>query len=347
MTFSSIRDEPPSNIPPSPLTSPTLSEGSRTLSDHSSDSGQSSSPILTRWPSPVFPNNESLSDEYETFSEYADDRNPLVWYRVSLRGPYPEIPGAVSRLINHLENRQKENHPPWSSGTRRRFKRKDTSLSFQGPISSLFPGGHPITQHNVDGEVVYHHLMRRANSQTPTEDLAPDVIYGYPEEALHCLGGIPSWVMDDGKAAEASLFYPFLTVQIQDHDLRSDGDIDKVADECMITSSISVRMLDKLNQRLAIRQRGEQSTTVNSAAFSIAMNGSVARLYVTFAWDETRDYVHSVDSFVLADQKHHERFHRYVQNIIDWGKNERLQEIRDAIEVIETHNPPWYPRYLP
>jgi hypothetical protein len=188
-------------------------------------------------------------------------------------------------------------------------------------------------------------MMRRVDGQTLTEDFAPDVIHGYQEDTLVRAGGIPSWVLDDGEATKASLFYPFLTVQIQDHDLRSEGDMQKAADECMIASSISVRMLDKPNQRLTVCHRGEQFTTVNSAAFSIAMNGAVTRLYVTFAWDETKDYVYNVASFVLADPSHHRKPHRYVRSIIDWGTNERLEEIRDAIEVIETDNPPWYPRY--
>ncbi|KAJ4315358.1 hypothetical protein N0V84_008434 [Fusarium piperis] len=161
---------------------------------------------------------------------------------------------------------------------------------------------------------------------------APDVMYGYQEAALRRSGGIPSWVIDDGKATESSLFYPFLTVHMQGHGLASDGCMHRATNECMIASSICVRMLDKLNQRLAVRQRGDTCIVVNSAAFSIAMNGAVARIYVTFAFDEERDHVYKVDSFVLENPSHYRKFHRYIQSIIDWGKNERLWEIRDAIE---------------
>ncbi|KAJ4260979.1 hypothetical protein NW757_001369 [Fusarium falciforme] len=170
-------------------------------------------------------------------------------------------------------------------------------------------------------------------------------MYGYRETALRHPNGIPSWVIDDGKATESNLFYPFLTVQMQGHGFGSDGCMHKATNECMIASSICVRMLDRLNQRLAVRQRGDTSTMINSAAFSIAMNGAVARIYVTFAFDEMRDHVHKVDSFVLENPSHYRKFHRYIQSIIDWGKNERLREIRDAIEVIESSGPRWYPRY--
>ncbi|RSL86125.1 hypothetical protein CEP51_002968 [Fusarium floridanum] len=340
---------------------PSFSQESRTLSAHSRHSSQSSSSVITRWPSPVLRNDESpeqagSSDEYETFSEYADDRYPILWYGVLLLDPFTahlRVPAAVSRLIEDLEERHVGTHPPSRRSVRdsnelhmlwEHSTREDIRLYFQGSGISLFPGEQSLL-HNVSGELIYHHLMRRIDSRFTIQAPAPDVMYGYQEAALRRPDGIPSWVIDDGKATESILFYPFLTVQMQGHGLGSDGCMHRATNECMIASSICVRMLDKLNQRLAVRQRGDTFTMVNSAAFSIAMNGAVARIYVTFAFDETRDHVYKVDSFVLENPSHYRKFHRFIQSIIDWGKNERLREIRDAIEVIENRGPRWYPRY--
>lgn len=347
----------------SDLVSPvfSFSQESRTLSAHSCHSSQSSNSVLTRWSSPVLSNDKPLekggsSDEHETFSEYADDRYPLLWYGVLLLDPftaYLRVPNTVSRLLADLGSRHVGSHPPsrrsirdsnelhmlWEHSTR-----EDIRLYFQGSGISLFPG-EQLLLHSVSGELIYHHLMRRMDSRFSIQAPAPDVMYGYREAALHRPNGIPSWVIDDGKATKSNLFYPFLTVQMQGHGFGSDGCMHKATNECMIASSICVRMLDRLNQRLAVRQRGDTSTMINSAAFSIAMNGAVARIYVTFAFDETRDHVYKVDSFVLEDPSHYRKFHRYIQSIIDWGKNERLWEIRDAIEVIESSGPRWYPRY--
>ncbi|KAM0432319.1 hypothetical protein ACHAPT_004859 [Fusarium lateritium] len=338
-----------------------FSQESRTLSIPSCPSTNTSSPILSHRPLPKLPNDESFvetgsSDDHETFSEYADDRYPLLWYGVFLLDPYTaslRIPTSVARLLDELKDRHAGTHPPsirsirdsndlhklWEHSTR-----EDVRLYFQGPEFPLFPGGHPALL-NVSGDLIYHHLMRRMDSQISIQAPVPDVMYGYRETALRRPDGIPSWVIDDGKATESSLFYPFLTVQMQGHGWESGGCMHRATNECMIASSICVRMLDKLNQRLAVRQRGDESTVINSAAFSIAMNGAVARLYVTFAWDETRDHVYKVASFVLEDPSHHRRLHRFIQSIIDWGKNERLQEIRGAIDFIEKHGPRWYPRY--
>ncbi|RSL99156.1 hypothetical protein CDV31_012334 [Fusarium ambrosium] len=340
---------------------PSFSQESRTLSAHSRHSSQSSSSVITRWPSPVLRNDESpeqagSSDEYETFSEYADDRYPILWYGVLLLDPFTahlRVPAVVSRLIEDLEERHAGTHPPSKRSIRdsnelhmlwEHSTLEDIRLYFQGSGNSLFPGEQPLL-HNVSGELIYHHLMRRIDSRFTIQAPAPDVMYGYQEAALRRPDGIPSWVIDDGKATESILFYPFLTVQMQGHGLGSDGCMHRATNECMIASSICVRMLDKLNQRLAVRQRGDTFTIVNSAAFSIAMNGAVARIYVTFAFDETRDHVYKVDSFVLENPSHYRKFHRFIQSIIDWGKNERLREIRDAIEVIESRGPRWYPRY--
>lgn len=241
------------------LTSPVLSSSqeSRTLSAHSlhySQSSSSSSSILTRWPSPVLPDDEALleqvgsSDERETFSEYADDRYPLLWYGVSLLDPftaYLRVPAAVSRLIGELENRHAGTHPPsrrslrdsnelhqlWEHSTR-----QDILLYFQGSGISLFPGEQPLLQ-SISGELIYHHLLRRMDSRMSLQAPASDVMYGYREAALRRSGGIPSCVVDDGKATESSLFYPFLTVNIQGHGLGSDGCMHRATNECMIASS--------------------------------------------------------------------------------------------------------------
>lgn len=204
----------------SDLVSPVISfsQESRTLSIHSYHSSQSSNSILTRWPSPVLPDYESLekvssADEHETFSEYADDRYPLLWYGVLLLDPFTahlRVPDAVSRLIADLENRHAGSHPPprrsirdsnelhmlWGHSTR-----GDIRLYFQGSGISLFPG-EQLLLHSVSGEPIYHHLMRRMDSRFSIQAPTPDVMYGYREAALHRPNGIPSWVIEDGKARD-------------------------------------------------------------------------------------------------------------------------------------------------
>ena len=42
----------------------------------------------------------------------------------------------------------------------------------------------------------------------------------------------------------------------------------------------------------------------------------------------------SVENFLLHRPDHYLEFQKHVQNIIDWGKNERLQSIQEALDTL-------------
>jgi len=44
--------------------------------------------------------------------------------------------------------------------------------------------------------------------------------------------------------------------------------------------------------------------------------------------------MHAVKSFLLRDPEHHLLFHKYVLNIIDWGRDEHFKEIQDALGTL-------------
>lgn len=62
------------------------------------------------------------------------------------------------------------------------------------------------------------------------------------------------------------------------------------------------------------------------------MSGTEARLYVSWKHSELDYYIRNVDSFCLQTPKDYVKFRKYVLNIIDWGKNNRLKEIRDSLD---------------
>ena len=130
---------------------------------------------------------------------------------------------------------------------------------------------------------------------------------------------------------------------MQGHGANSSGCMHKATNECMVASSICVRMIDKLNQRLAERRKDDKP--LNCAVFSIALNGAVARVYVTFAWDESMDHMCKVGSFLLEDPEHHWKLHKLIRSIVEWGYEERRRQIIDAISTIRLKGPRRYPRY--
>jgi hypothetical protein len=68
------------------------------------------------------------------------------------------------------------------------------------------------------------------------------------------------------------------------------------------------------------------------------MNGTEARLYISWKHDELDYYMQKIDSFLLQKPKDYLEFRKYVRNIVDWGKNKRLNKIRDSLDTLLEEN---------
>ncbi|KAF4963764.1 hypothetical protein FSARC_8247 [Fusarium sarcochroum] len=177
---------------------------------------------------------------------------------------------------------------------------------------------------------------------------ATSVTCGYPPDEFGPMSssGLPSWVVCEAKAfSYGEIFYPFLLINMDGHGDRESGCLQHATDECMVASSFSVDKVNKLNQRLAERSSDGQFQVLNSAVFSIVLNGAVARVFITHAWDENTDHMYTIGSVLLEDPEHNKRFRGLIQSICKWGTTERLQGIINAISAVEKSGPRWYPRY--
>ncbi|KUI64656.1 hypothetical protein VM1G_00773 [Cytospora mali] len=83
-----------------------------------------------------------------------------------------------------------------------------------------------------------------------------------------------------------------------------------------------------------LNRQSNEVYPVNSAAFSIAMSGSEARLYISWKQNELDYYMANIDSFLLQKPKDYLEFRKYVLNIIDWGNDTRLNEIRSCLDFL-------------
>jgi hypothetical protein len=45
-------------------------------------------------------------------------------------------------------------------------------------------------------------------------------------------------------------------------------------------------------------------------------------------------YIQDFKAFALEDLEHHKQFRKYVKNILEWGKDKRLKEIRTALDSL-------------
>ncbi|RSL58568.1 hypothetical protein CEP53_006088 [Fusarium sp. AF-6] len=65
----------------------------------------------------------------------------------------------------------------------------------------------------------------------------------------------------------------------------------------------------------------------------VAMNGTEARLLISWKQQDLFN-VQKVRSFALQEPDHFIEFRKYVRNIIDWGRDERLQSIQAALDTL-------------
>ncbi|KAI8660299.1 hypothetical protein NCS57_01006500 [Fusarium keratoplasticum] len=75
------------------------------------------------------------------------------------------------------------------------------------------------------------------------------------------------------------------------------------------------------------------SSNGSLASFSIAMNGTEARLFISWKQQDLFN-VQKVRSFALQEPDHFIEFRKYVRNIIDWGRDERLRSIQAALDTL-------------
>jgi hypothetical protein len=66
---------------------------------------------------------------------------------------------------------------------------------------------------------------------------------------------------------------------------------------------------------------------LDSAAFSVTMSGTEARLYISWKHSKVNYYMQRTDGFYVQDPEQYLKFCKRVQNVLDWGKDIRLKAI--------------------
>ncbi|RSL83786.1 hypothetical protein CEP51_004314 [Fusarium floridanum] len=95
-------------------------------------------------------------------------------------------------------------------------------------------------------------------------------------------------------------------------------------------SATCVNNTEMLNDELDPDQ-----STINSAAFSIAIHNTDARLYVTWKDKDKQEYhMKDVGSYLLHVPEQSIKFCNILHKIIFWGRGKRLKEIRKALDVL-------------
>ncbi|KAF2245255.1 hypothetical protein BU26DRAFT_522349 [Trematosphaeria pertusa] len=177
-----------------------------------------------------------------------------------------------------------------------------------------------------------HAVPSSAKPKLRVSNPIPDMLYGYrrhhafPDQQTQL---ISMGTEMNGTANTQGLMYPFFVIEFKGNG----GDLWVATNQCLGGSASCVNIAERLNDQLR-KCKSSKVQPVDSTVFSIAMNGEVARLYVSWKHNELDYYMQKVRSFLLQDPEHYIEFRKHVKNIIDWGRDKRLTEIRESLNTL-------------
>ncbi len=263
-------------------------------------------------------------------------------YLRSSREPCPE---HIAELINHVRH-DRGSPPPtfdqvWQDRTLEWLAtgagEPGVERAFQNRI---FPSCEPGSNAGVeilsraDRLPMAKQVVPNARSVFKVSSPVPDMLYGYSRTGAFARAQ-QGQINSMGRTLVANgqnLICPFFAVEFIGDGPSGNGSLWVATNECIGDSVTCVNIVELLNHDLA-RIRSDDVKPINSAAFSIAMSGTEARLFITWKQDDLTYYMMNVDSFLLQRPVDYVEFRKVVLNIIDWGKHHRLKEIQDALDA--------------
>jgi hypothetical protein len=192
------------------------------------------------------------------------------------------------------------------------------------------PGG---SLDRTDRQPMAKDTFLSAGSRLKISNPVPDMLYGYNNDAFPQQQTQLISMGTEMLANSEGLIYPFFAIVFKGDGPAGTGSLWVATNQCLGGSVSCVNIAERLNRQLRHCTKGAVQP-INTAAFSIAMNGTEARLYISWKHNELGYYMSNVESFLLQRPDHYLEFRKYVRNIIDWGKDKRLNEIRNSLDTL-------------
>ncbi len=173
----------------------------------------------------------------------------------------------------------------------------------------------------------------------------PDKLYGYsgePDGAFTQLQMLAQSMLhprisDYASATAQGLRFPFFAIEFKASG-GTRGDLWVATNQCAGASAACLNAVHQLNYSLRQYQNAQRGVgneqLVDNLSFCIAVDNNSAQLYISWKEDELKYYMQQIDAFLLWSPEHFQRFRKQVRNILDWGKNTRLKQIRDSLDII-------------
>ncbi|OAA62644.1 hypothetical protein SPI_04184 [Niveomyces insectorum RCEF 264] len=335
---SSTRDADNFIVPPTPV-----STGSRVI-QAGTDAKTDADSVAPSDATGVTPNSAARSSSGKSLVEepFYRDMN-LAANNIYMQPHREQLPDHIQALLDHVRRPRTSPSPSASDDLRQDDELYQLQLGTGEPEveeyckTYIFPKPGP-----VDGlQRSNRQPMTRNSVPTTTPKLrvstpVPDLLYGYsrygafsPQQQTQLIA-MGTDVLATNQAQ--SLLYPFFVVEF-----KGDGGSMWVAtNQCLGGAASCVHIAERLNRQLRRACTRGEIQAVDSVAFSVAMNGAEARLYVSWKHDDELAYYYMahVQSFLLQDAEHYRAFRNVVRNIVDWGKDDRLNRIRASLDTL-------------
>ncbi|RMZ82764.1 hypothetical protein DV738_g1667, partial [Chaetothyriales sp. CBS 135597] len=171
----------------------------------------------------------------------------------------------------------------------------------------------------------------------------PDLLYGYSGALRDGAFTQPQFLAQTSlhpqntRFAEATtqgLRFPFFAIEFKAAG-GTRGDLWVATNQCAGASSACLNAVDQLNTSLPKHPSVQR---VDNLSYSIAVDNNTAQLYISWKEDDLDYYIQRVGAFLLSDPDHFKSFRKQVRNILDWGKDTHLTQIRDALDTILEEN---------
>lgn len=189
------------------------------------------------------------------------------------------------------------------------------------------------TLRRSDKQPMSRHAVPSTRSNLRVSNPIPDMLYGYSNEEFPQQQTQLISMGTEMSANNQGLSYPFFAIEFEGDGPGRTGSLWVATNQCFGGSASCVNIAERLNRQL-MHCKSDEIRLINGAAFSVAMNGTEARLYISWKNSELDVYMQKIDSFLLQKPKDYLEFRKYVRNIIDWGENKRLKEIRNSLDIL-------------
>lgn len=204
--------------------------------------------------------------------------------------------------------------------------------------------GRPVGLESSKSSLMSSHLIPN-NPESPFRVLGPkpDLLYGYSGALRDGAFTQPQFLAQTGlhprnaRFAEATtqgLRFPFFAIEFKAAG-GTRGDLWVATNQCAGASSACLNAVDQLNTSLRDHQSVQR---VDNLSYCIAVDNNTAQLYISWKEDGLNYYLQRVDAFLLSRPEDFKSFRKQVRNILDWGKDTRLTQIRDALDTILEEN---------